>query len=361
MNYRLRLFQLAGLLVLAALLYGGAIEELTVIRRYRLSLAADSIGVGGDVIWLSRRHPIGTESAVPSVVALDAASGNVRAPIELEVAKYGLTLAVGPLGAWVAGGDRRTELFHLDPRTNMVATTIAIGESIAHLAVASDAIWATTYGPLGPKPYSGRHTVVRIDPVGPAVVPVGSNLGSGPLLAAFNSIWVFDSSNGSVNRIDSRTNTVVANISVVSPSGRTTPPRYLRQVIAGEDYVWLLYGFLGTTPLPSFVARIDPATNRLVGDYTEIGNSAHIAAGGGFLWVATYDQGIGPMLLRFDPRTLKMVGTPMKVTPFVSRLDYGFDSVITVAIYSNPESHPTIVQQYAFRPRWRRWFSRAVQ
>lgn len=362
---RLRLFQLAALSVFAALLYAGLVEELTVIRRYRLPLAAAAIGVDREVIWLPHRDPIGAESAVPSVVALDTATGNMRPPIELALAKYGSKLAVGPLGAWVAGGENSAELFYLDPRTNMVTTTIAVGVPISHLAVTNDAIWAVTFELLRIEPqrvlYGGKPTVVRIDPVTHAVVPVVSNLGGGPLLAAFDSIWLFDSNNESVHRIDPRTNTVVANIPVRLAIGQTAPAGLVRELIAGEGYVWLVCGRATLTPQPSWVARIDPTTNRLLAGKVEIANSAHFAAGGGFLWVATYDQGIGPRLLRFDPRTLKPVGEPMKVSPFVSRMAYGFDSLITVAVYANPETHPTIVQQYAFRPRWRRWFSRAVK
>ena len=102
----------------------------------------------------------------------------------------------------------------------------------------------------------------------------------------FGAIWITNTSTNSVQRIDPKTNSVVATISV----GKT--PRFLT---AGENGVWTLNQGDGT------VSHINPKQNKVVAiiDTKVPGSGGDIATGAGRVWVRASKgrllQAINPM------------------------------------------------------------------
>jgi DNA-binding beta-propeller fold protein YncE len=117
--------------------------------------------------------------------------------------------------------------------------------------------------------------VVALIAVGPS--PSALAVGEG-------GVWSLNDGDGSVSRIDAKTNAVGATIAsgVTKPGGR---------IAAGEGAVWI------TAPgLP--LVRIDPATNRVTQQFEGEGGGG-IAVGHGALWLANTAAGT---IWRIDPR-----------------------------------------------------------
>jgi YVTN family beta-propeller protein len=115
-----------------------------------------------------------------------------------------------------------------------------------------------------------------------ATIPVGRDPAA--LTTGAGSVWVTDSSDATVLRIDPRTNAVTATIAVGGdPSG----------VVVFAGSVWVASRADGT------VSRIDPARNRVVAT-VRTGAIDGISAGAGGVWtIANGDRS----LTRIDPRT----------------------------------------------------------
>jgi YVTN family beta-propeller protein len=128
-------------------------------------------------------------------------------------------------------------------------------------------------------------------PSGPiaATIPVGD--AGGAVAVGFGSVWVANSADGSVSRIDPATATVVATIRVGStPFG----------VAAGEGAVWV------TNQDDDSLSRIDPATN-LVAQTIPVGMlPIGVAVTPGAVWVANHH---GDSVVRVDPKTNRVVKT----------------------------------------------------
>jgi YVTN family beta-propeller protein len=133
-----------------------------------------------------------------------------------------------------------------------------------------------------------------------ATIPVGQ--WPWKMAAGAGSLWVPNSNDGSVSRIDPATNTVSATIEVASPGNNTA------DAIAADDTAVWVSAVSGTFKL----VRIDPATNQVVASITTDGRINEIAVGHGAVWCLSYD---GNYLLRIDPATNTVVASIPVETP----------------------------------------------
>ncbi len=143
-----------------------------------------------------------------------------------------------------------------------------------------DAEWVAN----GPK-----NTVHRMDPktnTVSAVITVGKRPCSG-LAAGFGSVWVPNCMDKTVSRIDTKTNQVVATVPV-GPSASEGG------IAASPQAVWLV------TDAKGILSRIDPSTNMVTAEVTVPPNSAGVTYGEGAVWVTTPDSN---KLTGVDPKT----------------------------------------------------------
>jgi DNA-binding beta-propeller fold protein YncE len=110
-----------------------------------------------------------------------------------------------------------------------------------------------------------------------------------------------------VARIDPATNRVVATVPVGSQPTR---------LAVSDDAVWV------TSLVGGTVTRIDPRSNRVVAVIDTGGRPVHIAADGRWVWVA---YPLDTLVKRIDPRTNRVVGSLRVVQP--QGMAVGFGSV----------------------------------
>ena len=101
------------------------------------------------------------------------------------------------------------------------------------------------------------------------------------------SVWTLNQGDGSVSRIDPKTNKVVATIEAGIPGEGG-------EIAAGEGSVWAtIFG------IP--ITRIDPSTNKVVQQFVGPGGDA-IRVGRGFIWLSNLQQG---NVWRLDPKRIE--------------------------------------------------------
>jgi virginiamycin B lyase len=132
-----------------------------------------------------------------------------------------------------------------------------------------------------------RGLLTRINPytnVIEATVTVGPN----PRFLAVGegSVWTVNQGDGSITRVDGKTNTVVATIEagLPGPGG---------EIAVGEGSVWV-------TSFEYPITRIDPATNRVVQQFYGEGGDA-IRVGHGSVWLSNLRAA---NVWRLDPRRI---------------------------------------------------------
>jgi DNA-binding SARP family transcriptional activator/streptogramin lyase len=175
-------------------------------------------------------------------------------------------------------------------------------------------------------------------------------VGAGPvaIVAGHGSVWVANSEDGTVSRIDPETHGIVATVGVPSPV----------DLAVGPDAVWVASGTDGT------ISRIDAESNHVVAaidlndDDPFDPQTVHgIAAGAGGVWVATTASD----LVRIDPeenrvtRSIEVPGDPIAVTSGLGamwavtstgrllRFDPGSGAVTASLPVGSPGAFPTDV------------------
>jgi streptogramin lyase len=218
---------------------------------------------------------------------------------------------------WVTRRDGT--LISIDRATReVVGRPIRYGSAAADVALAGGRVWINGYG----ADFEG--TVARIDPCSRTTSYVRVGRDSSEILAAFGSIWVSNPLDKTVERLDARTGRRQATVAGVED------PQDTAQV---GDELWVVqYG-------DQTLVRIDPATNRLVGEPIRVGpDPAGIAVTTDAVWIPLYGNGT---LTRIDRDTLKarlgtirMGNVPTDVAAGFGRLwapDSAGDSVAVVA------------------------------
>ena len=100
-------------------------------------------------------------------------------------------------------------------------------------------------------------------------------------------MWTLNQGDGSVSRIDPKTNKVVATIEVGVPGGGG-------EIAVGEGSVWV-------TAFEFPLSRIDPSTNTVVQQFAGKGGDA-VRVGLGSVWLSNLEAG---NVWRLDPRRVE--------------------------------------------------------
>ena len=254
------------------------------------------VGLGGGLLLAAAVAAIaasggddaGTRQATAnSLAVIDPESNEVVATVPTGVLPADVAAGAGHI--WVANQADDT-VTQVDPRRRAVVSTTSPGVTVAGLTVADRGVW------IGD---ANRLRLVRLDPGFRSVVQSlrlapGPEVqgGSGPNLvtAGYGSVWA-GSSSSAVARVDPRTRKVESVPVGNSPSAIAT----------GLGGVWV------TDSVDNTVARIDPASANAVTGTTPVGRGpSAVATGGGAVWVAnTQDDTVA----RLDPENATVTDT----------------------------------------------------
>lgn len=296
---------IAAMLVLAALLAGGAVSAAPspVLARIAVGAEAWTIAAGPDgSVWsdgakgalridpatdrisvrTTFRGPVNASAGsiwVPTGRALrrlHPATGAVRAKFQLPLPGESVVATAG--AAWVTSPENGL-LLRVDLRTRGVTKIRTCEAKWQGLAVAAGSVWSACW--------DGR--LLRIDAKTRRVVArIRLAYGVHSLTTGAGSVWVNNHASGELVRIDPATNRVVARISTSRNSGLTF----------ALGRVWAASG--------EGVFAIDPRANRIVGVLpVGIGEFYGLAYARGSLWVTTTNQ---QRVVRIDPSRLRPAG-----------------------------------------------------
>jgi YVTN family beta-propeller protein len=186
-----------------------------------------------------------------------------------------------------------SDLLRIDPKTNSIAASAKLDlstEAFQGIAGDDSSLWVTNWI---------THEVLRFDPR--TLEPVTSidtvAMSKGVLLTG-GSLWVANTRGGSVERIDTSTNTIVATIPVgpAGPSG----PNWLAQ---GLGSIWTTVPNIGSVVRISVATNAVEATIPINGSATPCGG---LAAGPTAVWVSSCDG--SDYVAQIDPATNTQVG-----------------------------------------------------
>jgi hypothetical protein len=256
--------------------------------------AADAMGMVGDgrSLWVM---------APGRIDRIDTASSTVNGSVTIgDPTDLYNGVAANAAGVWATDWTSQ-ELVRVNPTTVKVAARIPAGLAPKGILANADGVWvADTHG----------GTVLPIDVTrnragtGIKVAELGTSgpnwFGSGD-----GSIWVDVPNNGTIARIDPRTNLVTATVDATSafvPCGG---------IAVQVDAVWVSECSSGTR-----VARIDPTSNTMVGTI-HLGGYGDPMLINGKPWISV-DTGTadGGFLARIDPATNSIDRVVVPNTPF---------------------------------------------
>jgi virginiamycin B lyase len=204
---------------------------------------------------------------------------------------------------WVttSHNNRVTEL---SSSSNRIGHTITVNKPCSGLAAGFGSIWI---------PSCGDHTLVRASlmtgriqktmNVAPANSEGGITVGAG-------SVWLATNSSGILSRIDPRTGTVIASITI--PSGSFCP-------LFADEFVWV------TSTEHSVLAKVDPSTNKVVAEIPIGKNPRFLTTGAGSIWIL--NQGDGTVS-RVDMKSNRLIASiPAGLSGPGGEIAFGFGSV----------------------------------
>jgi YVTN family beta-propeller protein len=237
------------------------------------------LAAGARAIWVAQSNP--AASSV-SVNAIDPQYDVLGPTTRVGNAVPGDPAAVATQGGSVWIAPSYGALSRLNAATRKVVRQIDPNAGPAAIAVGGDgAIWLTD---------TEANNVIRVDPTG---VPTPTPVGNGPtgIAVGESDVWVADSLDDTVKRIDPATHSVTTTIQVGrSPAG----------VAVGDGSVWVANSGDGT------VTRIDPRTNKPLATITVGGSPQAITIADGRAWVTVDAQTIKPSELAPSGGTLRI-------------------------------------------------------
>ena len=194
---------------------------------------------------------------------------------------------------WVAIGDSvwisnnpKNNISQLDPKTNQIGAVITVAKTpCSGLAIAFDSIWV---------PICSDGSVQRVDAKSQKIIasiPSGVANTEGGITAGGGSIWMPSDAAGVLSRIDPASNKVVSKISI--PGGSFTAA-----FDAGS--VWI------TSTKNNLLTRVDAKTEKVIAKIQVGPTPRFLATGFGSIW--TLNQGDGSVS-RIDPGTNKVSAT----------------------------------------------------
>lgn len=291
--------------------------SLPISERIAVGGRSSAIAIGDGAVWVA----VFTTNTSGDVVRIDPANTKVTARIRGTDASG---LALGDNAVWVSD-ELRGRVTRIDPRSNAIVARIHVPQGPHGITVGAGAVWVADMsggGPFG----RGKKTcclgsVVRIDPRGnrTRIIPTGEE--TQRVAFGFGSVWATNTQDGTVSRIDPRTNRVVKTIHVaVCPVGIT----------AGAGTVWVSHCNPTDPNLRGTVTEIDPRLNRQVAQVA-VGKAPNgLALIQGLIWVANQQD---DTITRIDPRTARIVDTlteptgPQRFAPGPDALAIGTSGV----------------------------------
>jgi YVTN family beta-propeller protein len=153
----------------------------------------------------------------------------------------------------------------------------------------------------------GLDAVQRIDPkTNKVVAEIKVNKPVAAMAAGYGSLWVASYEDKSIIRIDADKNEVAAKVPVIIADTEAS-------IAAGEGGVWLV------TDRKGILSRIDPTTNRVAAEIKVKPNSYAAMAGYGAIWVTNTGKAGAKepgSVERIDPKTNAVVAViPVRVQP----------------------------------------------
>ena len=218
------------------------------------------LAVGAGSVWVS------SAGGHRGVYRIDPRRNRVRSFLRLSLVPTGIAVAYGRV--WATEPTQGPAIVvRIDPRTNRVSgPPIRVGVSAGRIVPAAGALWVT-----GGNIVSG---LSRINPVTGTVTPILANVESVDAVGA-GSLWVIPT-RGGIQRVDPTTGRVTATVPL---------PNAVRVTF------WAGSAWASIEP-PGTLARIDPASNRIVGQAVPTGTTpVYIASSPNGLWVANIDTG----------------------------------------------------------------------
>ena len=201
------------------------------------------------------------------------------------VAAIGVTAILATTAVLIAQDDGATVLAApgsvavVDPKSARVVGTVEVGSGPVAIVPGHDSLWVAN---------SADDTVSRIDPATREVEATIGVPSPVDLAVTADAIWVASGIDGTVSRIDPESNDVVATIDLQ----RSDPfnPLTVHGIAAGAGGVW-------AAVTGGKLIRIDPAEDRVVRSIDLGSDQLAAAVGHGALWVVT----AGGQLLRIEP------------------------------------------------------------
>ncbi len=212
-------------------------------------------------------------------------------------------MAVVEDAVWVTSS-RLNRVTQLVARNNAIGLKITVADPCSGLAAGFGSLWV---------PSCGDHALVRADlKTGRLLAKISAAPADseGCIAVGDDSIWMATSAGGVISRIDPKSNSVEASISV--PSGSFCP-------VFAANFLWV------TSTEHNSLSKIDPATNHVVATISIGKNPRFATAGAGSIW--TLNQGDGS-ISRVDTSTGKLVTNIAASLPgHGGEITFGFGSV----------------------------------
>jgi hypothetical protein len=179
----------------------------------------------------------------------------------------------------------------IDPKTNEIVAEVPVGIRPGPIAAGEGSVWVGN---------TGDRNLTRVDMrtrENAGAVTLNNQTPTGLAVGA-DAVWVAHGVLGRLSRVDPRTGLLTKTIDVA-------PPSLSGEVTVGGGAVWTVNG--GST-----VARVDPVSPRVLGEGLAGASPTGIVYAMGSLWVA---NGGEQNVYRFNPATFEAgsVGTPISV------------------------------------------------
>jgi DNA-binding SARP family transcriptional activator len=254
---------------------------------------------------------------------LDAGLPRLRAPAALRRRRRGLATglavvvvaaAAGATALYFLRGDERpvavppNTVAVIDQESATVTGTVPVGASPSAIAYGHGSLWVAN---------TEDETVSRIDPEKREVV---ATIGTGAAVDVAigpGAVWVANGIDGTVSRIDPVSNDRVATLDLRGDDPIAT--RTINSVAVGEGAVW-------AAAVGSDVVRIDPATNAVEASFDLGAAPLGLDVGFGAVWVVTSSF----KLLRIEPRS-GAVTAQTAIGQFPYDVAVGDDGVVVLA------------------------------
>jgi len=246
--------------------------------------------------------------------------GSLRRPLTAVVVGLAILGGAGAALVLTLGSGNAAAVFvppnsvvRIDESGKRIESYVRVGRHPVAVAVGEGGVWVAN---------SEDGTVTRLDPsTGRLVHTISAGGGDlNGLAVGFGFVWVANGNDGTITKIDPRLDQMAGRpIQLGRPTLAPDPVFY---IATDRHYVWAIRG--------SELLRIDPSDGR-VERRRNIGTPMGLAAGGGSVWVTTQSQS----LLRFDARTLKPEGS-QPIGTFAFAPLYAHDSLWLIAY---PEIH----------------------